>query len=610
MFASYMVVLTGCNVEFESFDASKTEYASTLKENIEEPVAPEARHFKQAPVPLGERSPICNGKPAAPKLLEQTSVVSATEDAETQDAETEIENAIFRQDNIPSPNPETNGLTTPKSPSEPPTPSINHLPELSQLANATVVLQEDTLPNEAESMALESSNAPSPDLLTQPNSTPTLQTMPQTTPQQDDFTRPGKSRSELSAGKQRIIPQVRTKQRPSPPNPTLRPELPSPTGDDAVPVSPVTQPLRPLNIHPSENNLLRRNIRENVRTCLGFYYQHSLNVAEYSPWSLMHATLAYGHDAEITMNGSRSNALQWLYENGIGNGMRLMTSNELGPLPKEGPGYQGHPGQFLAILAQCGTPPQQPIIIDEEQYVVQDLIEYEKRTCKPQTELTFKLIGLATYLDSEETWTNEYGTWNLERIVQEELQQPVKSGAACGGTHRLNGLSHALHYRKLQNKPIVGTWRSAREFVDIHVETALNLQNPNGSFSTNWFRGRGLSPDLNRQLWSTGHILEWLLFELPQDVLQQDIRIQNAADFLAKLLLEHREFNWGTGKKFHALHALRMFDESVLGRDLQNREFDFVESDLPVMKRPPISTSQPNLSRPRPLLFRRRLFGR
>jgi len=45
--------------------------------------------------------------------------------------------------------------------------------------------------------------------------------------------------------------------------------------------------------------------------------------------------------------------------------------------------------------------------------------------------------------------------WSIQRLVQEELKQPIR-GAACGGTHRLMGFSYAVNKRVKRGKPVVG----------------------------------------------------------------------------------------------------------------------------------------------------------
>ena len=63
-----------------------------------------------------------------------------------------------------------------------------------------------------------------------------------------------------------------------------------------------------------------------------------------------------------------------------------------------------------------------PMRVDGHDFTVADLVEYEKLTCRPKSELTFKLIGLAHYLDSDATWTSEMG-----REVGHSSTDPAKS---------------------------------------------------------------------------------------------------------------------------------------------------------------------------------------
>ena len=115
---------------------------------------------------------------------------------------------------------------------------------------------------------------------------------------------------------------------------------------------------------------------------------------------------------------------------------------------RSGPGYQGHEGQFLHTLARSKVRSDYPIRVDGHEFTVADLIEYEKKTCRAGSELTFKLVALSHYLDSDATWTCDRGeTWNIPRLIREELAQPIV-GAACGGTHRLIGYSAAVNVRR------------------------------------------------------------------------------------------------------------------------------------------------------------------
>jgi hypothetical protein len=303
-------------------------------------------------------------------------------------------------------------------------------------------------------------------------------------------------------------------------------------------------------------------LREKIRDCLGYYYQRPENVASRSPWGCMHWMIAYGVDAELIAGSRKVNAIGYLNYNGVCNGQQLFYT-ESGQLAANiGPGVQGHAGQYLAMLAQSRVKRDYPMLVNGQKFTVADLIEYEKATCRPQTELTFKLIALAHYLKSDEKWqSNDGETWDIPRLIKEELAQPI-IGAACGGTHRLTGFSYAVRKRQQRGEPITGQWYRAQKFIEDYHEYTFKLQNPDGSFSTNWFAGREDSGGPGRRLETTGHITEWLAFSLSKEELS-DPRMIRAVDYLTSLLIKNRHENWGIGPLGHGLHALAIYDERM-----------------------------------------------
>jgi hypothetical protein len=182
--------------------------------------------------------------------------------------------------------------------------------------------------------------------------------------------------------------------------------------------------------------------------------------------------------------------------------------------------------------------------------------------CEAGTELTFKLIALMHYLDSDQTWTSNTGeTWSIQRLVKEELKQPIR-GAACGGTHRLMGLSYAVNKRIKRDKPVVGEYARAQKFIQDYHRYTFSLQNRDGSFSTEWFTRRADSGDTDRKLKTTGHISEWLSFSLTDEELR-DPRMIRAMEFLAGILNQSPNHKWEIGPLGHALHALVLYDSRV-----------------------------------------------
>jgi hypothetical protein len=312
-------------------------------------------------------------------------------------------------------------------------------------------------------------------------------------------------------------------------------------------------------------------LRARLQSCLAYYQQQPVNAAEETPWGLMHAALAFGVDTDVQAGPRKLKALGYLCFNGSGQGQRLfhMAGSQL--QADIAPGKQGHQGQFLAILAQSRVVPDYPLVIEGQRRTIHDLIAYEQRSCVPQAELTFSLIGLSHYLPPGAQWQNEHGTWDLPRLVKEELAQPVL-GAACGGTHRLMGFSYAVRHREKHGLPVDGQFLRAQKYLQDYIAYTLTLQNADGSFSTAWFEGPGDASDLDRRLETSGHTLEWLAFTLPPERLQEP-PVVRAVEYLTDLLLAHRTRQWPIGPQGHALHALALYDEKVFGRHPGEREF-------------------------------------
>jgi hypothetical protein len=305
-------------------------------------------------------------------------------------------------------------------------------------------------------------------------------------------------------------------------------------------------------------------LREKVRTCMRIYYQPE-NTATRSPWGVMHSLIGYGVDTELIVGRQRVNAIGWLCWNRPCRGMRLLYIDNSGNLSvKDGPGYQGHEGQLLAMLAQSRVKIDYPMRVGGRELTVADLVEYEKRTCRPRSELTFKLIGLAHYLESDATWTSKTGEpFSIPRLIREELAQPI-NGVTCGGTHRLMGFSYAVRTRQKRGEPIDGEYKRAKKYVEDYLEYAFKLQNRDGSFSTQWLKRRANSRDPARQIQTSGHILEWVVYALPKDDLDNP-RVIHAVDFLTTLLLRQRNNDPEVGPLGHAIHALSLYNERVFG---------------------------------------------
>ncbi|WP_145344058.1 hypothetical protein [Rosistilla ulvae] len=308
-----------------------------------------------------------------------------------------------------------------------------------------------------------------------------------------------------------------------------------------------------------------QTLRPHIARVLTDYHRRPENVSGRSPWGTFHMMLPFGADANVQSGRNLHNSIAWLCSNRPCRGQRLITTTKSGRIyVRQGPGLQGHQAQLLAMLAQVNVEATYPITTGRSRFTIEDLIRAEMADCRRGQELTFSLIGLSHYLPTDTHWRASDGSvWNFETLLAEELAQPIV-GAACGGTHRLMGLSYALRQRRMEGLPIEGQWLRADAFIKDFVNYAWSLQNSDGSFSTNWFEGPQDNRELDRKVQTTGHILEWLIFTADQDELQ-DPRFVRGVQFLTNAFSRYRTHEWQPGPKGHVLRALSLYHRRVYG---------------------------------------------
>ena len=153
-------------------------------------------------------------------------------------------------------------------------------------------------------------------------------------------------------------------------------------------------------------------LQAKIRRVLAIYFPKHQNTRDNNAWEVMHEIIAFGVDSQLYRGGPQGpkvNAIGWLCYNGSCKGEQMLYLDRGNLVARKGPGLQGHFGQFLAILAQSRLPIDYPMLVHGKSFTIGDLVEHEKTDCQPGEELTFKLIGLMHYLDSDETWTSRYG---------------------------------------------------------------------------------------------------------------------------------------------------------------------------------------------------------
>lgn len=158
------------------------------------------------------------------------------------------------------------------------------------------------------------------------------------------------------------------------------------------------------------------------------------------------------------------------------------------------------------------------------------------------------------------------------------------------------GLSYSVNKRLQRGKPIVGEFRRAQTFIQDYHRYTFSLQNPDGSFSTEWFTRRGNNPDVDRRLKTSGHILEWISFSLsPQEL--ADPRMIKAVDYVATILEKNDRHTWEIGPLGHGLHALSIYHDRMFKDGEGWRPATLVAAPQPELP-PVLQARHPAVTRP------------
>jgi len=312
-------------------------------------------------------------------------------------------------------------------------------------------------------------------------------------------------------------------------------------------------------------------LRDRVRQGVGVGYRLPFNTRDNTPGEIMDFCLACGCLAEVADGASAQKlngvgALCWNYPC---RGYQILLFDDGRFMPRVGYGLQRQPGEFLAFLALSMVNSDYQLRVDTHRGTVADLVDYEKSSCQSGGNLSFKLIGLAYYVPEGETWQNRSGEkWSVERLVREELGR-TPDLSTPDATNRLMALSFAVQRRIKRKQPVEGPFRKAQAHVTDYHQYALNLQNSDGSWNGEFFAMKGASSDLTASLRATGRIVEWLVYSLPEDRLQ-DPQVLRSVNYLAQVLA-NRGTGWNLSMMaprdidavMHATWALSTYDQRV-----------------------------------------------
>ena len=308
-------------------------------------------------------------------------------------------------------------------------------------------------------------------------------------------------------------------------------------------------------------------------------YNRRLNTTDHAAWQVLHGALAYGRRFEVEHEGRQVPAVDYLLEGGRLEGWNLRAydgEREDGGLEVilEGGTVkgQGHPDQWLAVLSQCDLDKNHPLTVDGRQHRIQDLVRRAQWEVEADREASWTLIGLSRYVPIDETWENRHGRkWSLERLVAAEADYYLGEGA-CGGSHRLIGMSMALNrYREVTagdahaQMPLAGGWQTAEERIREAIAKAREYQADSGEFSTAYFDRPYIMPNVKERLAATGHTLELLALALSDAELRAPW-VERGVVHLCGLLDELAADAVECGALYHALHGLAVYRERRFGK--------------------------------------------
>jgi hypothetical protein len=289
-------------------------------------------------------------------------------------------------------------------------------------------------------------------------------------------------------------------------------------------------------------------------------------------WTVFHAILGLGPGVELVdpKSKERTPALEYICNGGTLRGL-VFKPTVLGVdvvSTMDGMG-QGHQDQFIAEMAQWGMPANRKMKVQGKEYTFMDFVNHSQMRARvtQHQELSWTIIIVAQYIGLDASWENPFREkLHYEDVVKYELNQPVET-AACGGTHRLFGLSWAYHLHQQKGGKAEGVWKGVPEKEVKYRDLARKYQNSDGSFSTSFFRGPGDDRDKDRRINTTGHILEWLALALPDHELRAEW-VQNAVNALCLQILELQGSSIDSGSMYHAVHGLYIYYARVYGRSI------------------------------------------
>ena len=290
-----------------------------------------------------------------------------------------------------------------------------------------------------------------------------------------------------------------------------------------------------------------------------------LDVDQYTPWQIMHGVLALRGDYRLRSRGRLISGIDFISSGPKFRGEYWWQKTSFGGRghPYSVPyHFEGHINQFPALLSMAALPMDHKLVARGGTITVGDIVRNAQRTVNTNEEISWTLWLLTQYIKQDAQWVNAQGQkWSMESLVRLQVADGVDN-APCGGTHGLFALAFSRNAYIRQNGQLRGVWVNSEYKLRKHIELARQLQNPDGSFSTNWFKGRGFTYDFKERIKTSGHMLEWLMMALPASRLDEPW-VRRGIQAVANDLIRNATAPAECGPMYHAVHALVLYMERV-----------------------------------------------
>lgn len=323
-----------------------------------------------------------------------------------------------------------------------------------------------------------------------------------------------------------------------------------------------------------------------------------LDADQHTPWQIMHGVVALRQDFVLKRGDGTVRCIDFLSDAPTFRGEPWWQVTRYGGRahPFSVPyAFEGHANQFLALLSMSNLPLTHEFRINDQQTVTMaDMVENAKMTVNTREEITWTLWFLTHYLDIDTEWINALGEpWSLEELVRVQTKAPVV-GTPCGGCHGLFAIAYARNAYLKKHGRLHGIYYQAEQKLEQHIELARSMQNYDGSFSSEFFKGTGHSRDFNERLKASGHMLEWLMMALPQSRLRE-AWVRKGVASIATDLIHNASQPAECGPLYHALNSLIMYRDRVRTQPTPAVEApsELAQSPEPQLIRPFSKTPKP-----------------